>query len=485
MRAALLAAALTAVVATMASARGPARGYDTWDGFKFGINESNVLQQAGLIHEANAQGGMYKYFILDEGWSHADGYNIFDHKWVLDGYGYHRPNPKAFPSASGGSFAPLAAKLKADHNLTLGLWMLHGVTEQALKANYPVKNGGGATVRDIVIPGVVCPWHTDIHAINVSHPAGRAYYAGMMELYREWGVGYIKVDCIFGNNLDPTAIQAISSMVDPASMVYSLSPGSLASPALALQYAAPYADSYRMTNDLYQCWSRLFHECAIEQLVYVRDFVPIIGVASNVSWRPAARSYPDMDMLPYGGFALAADSDNSDQHRRAPHPGAKVGGRLGAWKLTVGMRRWMAGMWSLLQSPVVITGDIAQATPDERALLANGRLAAMHQDASAQRVVRFHVAKGGASGYAVMTAQGTVGTYVGFFPYAAEFGADYVVTAEVPAKEMGWPATASVGFLEDFFGGTAPKAALALDNGVVSLQATVNDAAVFLVTLQN
>jgi hypothetical protein len=39
--------------------------------------------------------------------------------------------------------------------------------------------------------------------VNTSHPGGQAYYASLVELYEEWGVDFLKMDCSFA--IDMTA----------------------------------------------------------------------------------------------------------------------------------------------------------------------------------------------------------------------------------------------------------------------------------------
>ena len=57
--------------------------------------------------------------------------------------------------------------------------------------------------------------------------AGQAYYDSMLKRYADWGVDYIKVDCISDHPYRPTEIRQVAEAIRKTGrpMVLSLSPG--------------------------------------------------------------------------------------------------------------------------------------------------------------------------------------------------------------------------------------------------------------------
>lgn len=81
-------------------------------------------------------------------------------------------------------------------------------------ANEPIA-GTSYTAKDIAVPGDKCVWWNDFYGINMTHPGGQAYYNSLIELYGgEWGIDFVKVDCIFGGRDGHTMdIIAISNSI--------------------------------------------------------------------------------------------------------------------------------------------------------------------------------------------------------------------------------------------------------------------------------
>jgi len=50
-------------------------------------------------------------------------------------------------------------------------------------------------------------------AVNLSHPAGQLYYDSIHQQYADWGVDFLKNDCIFGQHLMSDQIKAQSSAI--------------------------------------------------------------------------------------------------------------------------------------------------------------------------------------------------------------------------------------------------------------------------------
>ena len=371
----------------------PARGYDTWDGFGRTLTEADVLLQAAYINKTlNAKlpdNAKYRYLILDEGWSHTSN-NV---NWVLSPMAIHLPNPQRFPSSiSDGTLTALSQKLRNDFGLDLGLWLIKGITMQAVELNLTLPGPDGAPNRQGYVAGDiifedkrVCDWHLDVYAINMSHPAAQWYYNWMFNVYGQWGVTYYKVDCIFAANFDESEIVGIRQAITSAPRIpygtvaaLSLSPGTHAQVAQAA-VAGPNSNSYRITDDLYDCWNKaqelneqksLAGDCVLHVAQRHIDFVGLIGAVNGSMWPDSRPSWPDMDMIPVGRFALGTNRSSL---------------------LLPSMVRFVVLRWSIGLSPVILTGDLT-AIPSGSEIehvLGNPFIAEMHQTLTNPRVLHW------------------------------------------------------------------------------------------------
>ncbi len=87
------------------------------------------------------------------------------------------------------------------------------------------------------------------------NPAGQAYYDSMLKLYADWGLDYIKVDCISDHPYRPTEIRQIAEAIRKTGrpIVLSLSPG-----PTQLDHAVEvqkYAQMWRITDDHWDGWT--------------------------------------------------------------------------------------------------------------------------------------------------------------------------------------------------------------------------------------
>ena len=431
-----------AVVAMMAVSRAaaPPRGWDSYDGWPiwagYRINETEVLATAAVLG-GPLKGGAYEYLIIDEGWADKkDASEKGGFHWFLDEFGRPIPDPILFPSAVNGTygFTGLVDRLATEHKLRLGLWLVKGIPKQAVAQALPIF-GTNYTAKDIAASsGAGCPWHEDVALVNMSHPAAQAYYDSVYALYASWGVGYVKVDCIYGTDYRYAEIVGVSNAVSRApmrqpptlppqqvTMRLGLSPGALATTKMAESLTATGVDAYRVTEDLWDCWAIDAKRCPDMQSV-VSTIELLAAFYSPAMQRPligayGQRIYRDGDMLLVGRIRLRAD------HWAA---------------FTENQTALMLGLWSMAQSPVILGGDVtmqaAQGNPSSAwllPLLNNTALARMHQRIEDQRTLRFvplplDVNRSGACGTVVywgreaqrVAAGERPAVYVALFSYA-------------------------------------------------------------------
>jgi alpha-galactosidase len=226
-------------------------GWNSWDCYGLTVNESTLLASALVAQQQLLRHG-WEYLVVDAGWYAAPGTVVFS----TDGHGRVIPDTTLWPSSVGGvGFAPVTAKLHAQ-GLKFGIHVMRGVSASAVERKEPIL-GTSYTVADIAVPADACVWWASWFGVNASHPATQAYYDSVFSLYAQWGVDYVKVDCIFGMRDEHAAdIAAISNAVARSGhpMLLSLSPGKDATPAEA-QPIAPLVNMYRITDDLWDCWN--------------------------------------------------------------------------------------------------------------------------------------------------------------------------------------------------------------------------------------
>ncbi|MCI02750.1 alpha-galactosidase, partial [Trifolium medium] len=92
-------------------------------------------------------------------------------------------------------------------------------------------------------------------SVNTTLGAGKAFLRSLYELYAAWGVDFVKHDCVFGNDLDLDEISYVSEVLREFDrpIVYSLSPGTNVTPAMAKDVSR-LVNLYRITADDWDNW---------------------------------------------------------------------------------------------------------------------------------------------------------------------------------------------------------------------------------------
>ena len=90
--------------------------------------------------------------------------------------------------------------------------------------------------------------------VGQSHPGGQLFYDSLYAQYAEWGVDFIKNDCVYAQFV-PDQIDAVSAAMENSGrrMLYSLSPGS-DDPTMAARIVDE-VNMYRVTDDTWDRWA--------------------------------------------------------------------------------------------------------------------------------------------------------------------------------------------------------------------------------------
>ncbi|HEX5411685.1 MAG TPA: glycoside hydrolase family 27 protein [Terriglobia bacterium] len=335
----------------------PPMGWNSYDSYGGDVNEQQVKANARYLADHLAIYG-WKYVVVDYYWYYPSGHD----RGVpaMDEYGRLLPTTNRFPSAADGrGFKPLADYV---HSLGLkfGIHIMRGIPRAAVQQNLPIF-GTNAHAKDIANLLNTCAWSQAMYGVDVSKPAGQAYYNSLAELYTSWGVDFIKADDMsrasnpYGEVYHAPEIEALRSAMTHSGrpMALSLSPGP--TPLGQAAHAEKCSQMWRISDDMWDNWTEVRN-----QFGYCRLWAPHIG----------PEHWPDADMLPLGLLRLRGFDD---------------GPRLS--RLTHDEQITLMTLWSIFRSPLMMGGDLPTLDPFTRSLLTNQEVIAVDQHSSGNRLL--------------------------------------------------------------------------------------------------
>lgn len=343
----------------------PPMGWNSWDAYGFTITEADFKANAKVLAQLRQFGWIYA--VIDEGWymGNPAGANLGQRDYKLDAHGLLAPSLDRFPSSKGGvGLAPLAAWTHSQ-GLKFGIHIVRGIPKQAVKDNVPIA-GSNFHASDAADTADVCPWDDGNYGIR-DNAAGQAYYDSMLKLYSDWGLDFIKVDCISDHPYEATEIRQIATAIKHSGrpIVLSLSPG-----PTQLSHAAEvtrYSQMWRISNDIWDGWS-------FTPTKPGDDFPNgIVTAFDNLArWSPHTRSgnWPDADMLPWGALK--------------PNPGWGTARQSG---LTHDEQQTQFLLWSIARSPLILGANLTQLDEFTRVLITNRALIEVNQKSQSSHPV--------------------------------------------------------------------------------------------------
>ncbi|HET7103024.1 MAG TPA: glycoside hydrolase family 27 protein [Terracidiphilus sp.] len=359
-------------------AASPPMGWNSWDAYGLTIDESDFRANARVLAGLRQYG--WEYAVIDEGWYMQDpfGKTLPERKYVWNANGLLIPAADRFPSAAhGAGFKPLADWVHAQ-GLKFGIHIVRGIPRGVVKQNLPIA-GTGFHAADAADVNDVCPWDAGNYGVR-DNAAGQAYYDSMMKLYADWGLDFIKVDCISDHPYRPTEIRQIAEAIRKTGrpIVLSLSPG----PTQLVHAAevAKYAQMWRISDDHWDGWT-FPHQGKSEFPFGIRDAFDRLA-----EWAPYAKpgSWPDEDMLPWGWLG--------------PHPGL---GQPRQSRETHDEQRTEFTLWAISRSPLILGANLTRLDDFTRSLITNKEVLAINQTAVESRPGLAPAAKGVASAFPV------------------------------------------------------------------------------------
>jgi alpha-galactosidase len=308
----------------------------------------------------------WEYVVVDMGWyitNHTGETNAKNSKYSLDEFGRFTPATNSIPSAtSGAGFKPLADYV---HSLGLkfGIHILRGIPKQAVEANLPIE-GSSFHAADAADRKDTCPWNPFNYGVDPAKPAAQAYYDSIARLYGQWGVDFLKVDCISSHPYKGDDIRMIREALDKTGrpIVLSLSPGP--APLDKKDEMRKYAQLWRISDDVWDVWktSENFPQGPGNQFARAAAWTVHSGPGH----------WPDADMLPLGGLRPSAGW-----------------GEPRATRLTKEEQRSLLTLWCVFRSPLIMGGNLTaiENDPWTTSLLTNDEVLSVDQHSQDSRAV--------------------------------------------------------------------------------------------------
>ncbi|OIW16232.1 hypothetical protein TanjilG_18947 [Lupinus angustifolius] len=314
---------------------------------------------------------------------------------TIDEWGRLHPDAKRWPSSNGWKGFKNVADKVHEMGLKFGIHLMAGISTQAYDSNTPIldtKTGkayeeSGKTwhAKDIGIPERACKWMDNgFMALNVTSGAGKAFLRSLYELYISWGLDFVKLDCVFGEDLDFEEISYVSQTLKEIkpSIVFSLSPGVKATPNMA-KVINGLVNTYRIAGDDWDKWSDVASHFDV-----ARDF----GAAKLIGAQGLnGKSWPDLDMLPFGW--LTDPADNEGPHRLT--------------NLNLEEQQSQMTLWCMAKSPIMYGGDLRNldswtkdgfaSTDGARAWVATGNNGGQSPQGQDIYIAFFNLSDGGAT----------------------------------------------------------------------------------------
>jgi hypothetical protein len=353
-----LLALLIAIPAAAASvAPTPPMGWNSWDAYGFTITEAQFKANAERLASIRSYG--WSYAVIDEGWYMANplGADLKARAYLLDPYGRLDPVTDRFPSAADGHGLRALAAWTHARGLKFGIHIVRGIPKAAVEANLPIA-GSSFHAADAADRAATCPWDEGNYGI-ADNAAGQAYYDSLARQYADWGVDFLKVDCIADHPYRPSEIHQIGRALAKVRrpIVLSLSPG----PA-GIEHAAEmarYAQMWRIMDDLWDGWTFPHPNPKSTFPNGIRN-----AFDSLAKWNAYVRpgQWPDADMLPFGSLH--------------PHPGW---GDPRQSRLTAAETRTAFTLWAIARSPMILGGNLTETDAPTWALFSNAAVTALNQ----------------------------------------------------------------------------------------------------------
>jgi len=343
-------------------AKTPPMGWNSWDCFGMDITDEQVKSTADYMAKYLKSYG-WEYVVVDMGWFYADSLNTKNFRMrkppqYIDEYGRLIPNTLKFTSASSGKGLKPVADYVHNLGLKFGIHIMRGIPWQAVEQNTPIK-GTPYKAKDITNYADSCRWYHGMIGIDMTKPGAQEYYNSLLELYKEWGVDFIKADDML-NPYCEKEIEGVSKAIKNAGrpIVLSLSAGPL--PVDKIDHLRQNAQMWRISGDMWDDWSyikKTFEYCRTWQ-----DFI-------------MPNHWPDCDMIPLGKLRInGTDGALANRIKKQREETINEYDRL-----TNDEKYTLMTLWIIFRSPLMMGGNLMENDEMTLKLLTNNEALAVNQ----------------------------------------------------------------------------------------------------------
>lgn len=335
----------------------PPMGWNSWDSYGLGITESEFKENVQWFHQHLKRYG-WQYVVVDEGWylQHPEnaGKKGADQGYTLSADGRYLPAPNRFPSSARDAGLKPLADYAHSLGLKFGIHIIRGIPKEAVEKNLPIA-GSSFHAADAADTSDTCEWNPDNYGLK-ANAAAQAYYDSIAKLYADWGVDFLKVDCI-SKPYKTDEIRMMSAALKKSGhpIVLSLSPGP--TPLDQAEEVGKQAQLWRISNDIWDEWTNKESDGGFPQSISNQFRL----LAHWAPYRQTGR-WPDADMLPIGYIG--------------PRPGWKDARQS---RLTQDEQRTLITLWSIARSPLILGANLTKVDPFTESLITNPRVIAIDQ----------------------------------------------------------------------------------------------------------
>jgi alpha-galactosidase len=343
----------------------PPMGWNSWDAYGFTLDEKAFKANAAKLADLRSFG--WTYAVIDEGWymDNPRGTKLAERSYQLNGEGMLIPSLNRYPSAINGLGFKTLADWVHSQGLKFGLHIVRGIPKQAVERNTRI-SGTAFHAADAADTSETCPWDDGNFGVR-NNAAGQAYYDSMIRLYAQWGVDFLKVDCIAAHPFRASEIRQIHAAIQKVRwpIVLSLSPGP--TPLEQANFVTGNAQMWRISNDVWDGWR-------LDGDSHPSGFPSGVSSAFDnlAKWNlfVAPGAWPDADMLPFGALK--------------PNPGW---GKPRDSRLTPEETRTQFTLWAMARAPLTLGANLTELDKSTLSLITNRAVIGINQTAWASHPI--------------------------------------------------------------------------------------------------
>ncbi len=323
----------------------PVMGYNTFDSYGWSVTEKEFKDDVVFIDKELKQFG-YKYMCLDFMWStpgrdsrdNPDQDENFSPWRYMDRYGRLIPAPDRFKESIKGNSLKYLADFIHDRGMKFGIHVMCGVPRQAVAAKSVIKGTDITCDKIVDLNAPFCTWNNEMYPIDFSKVGSEEYVESLIELYTSWEVDLIKIDDLsFPYRKESVEAYGEAIRKSEREIVFSTSPG--ATPLDSGEHVSQWANMWRISPDFWDDWSALR-----------------LQIDTFLDWQKYKKgdAIPDGDMVPVAALS-----------NYGPWPSPRYS------NFTYEEKRTLLSVWSIMNSPIILGGDLKQIDKPTIDLLQN------------------------------------------------------------------------------------------------------------------